>query len=101
MTSHTFESISGTNTHLTYSPIYWQKDTLGEMTIEESSFLVPVKIKGIEEGLFMQFDLGITRTMLYGNTLSAFCKKYQELQKDTVNKGNYIVFNYVSNSDRH
>jgi len=93
MTSQTFESISGTNTHLTYSPIYWVKNTLGELTIENSSFLVPVKIKGIEEGLFMQFDLGITRTMLYGNTLSAFCKKYPELQKDTVNKEKYIVFN--------
>jgi hypothetical protein len=93
MTSQTFESIAGTSTHLTYSPIYWQKNTLREMTIEKSSFLVPVKIKGIQEGLFMQFDLGISRTMLYGNTLSAFCKKYPELQKDTVNKGNYIVFN--------
>jgi hypothetical protein len=93
MTSQSFESISGTNTDLTYSPIYWQKNTLGKMIIEKSSFLVPVKIKGIEEGLFMQFDLGIPRTMLYGNTLSAFCKKYPELQRDTVNNENHIVYN--------
>jgi hypothetical protein len=93
MTNQTFEPIPGTNADLKYSPIYWQKNTAGKTVIEKSSFLVPVKIKGIEESLFMQFDLGITRTVLYGNTLSAFCSKYPELQKDTVNKENYIVFN--------
>lgn len=93
MTIQTFDSLPGNNSDLTYSPIYWQKDTLGEMIIEKSSFLVPVKIRGIEEGLFMQLDLGIARTMLYGNTLSALCKKYPVLQKDHVNKGNYIVLN--------
>lgn len=93
MTSQTFKPITGTTSELNYSPIYWQKDTLGQKIIEKSVFLVPVKIKGIEEPLFMQFDLGANRTMLYGNTLSAFCEKYPELKKDTVNKEDYIVFN--------
>lgn len=93
MTSETFETISGTQNDLTYSPIWWQKSISGNKVIEKSSFLVPVKIKGIGEDLFMQFDLGSTRTMLYGNPLSAFCEKYPELQKDTLNKGTYIVLN--------
>ncbi len=93
MTSQTFKSNVGTTTDLMYSPIYWQKDTLGATITEKSAFLVPVKIKGIDDCLFMQFDLGATRTMLYGNTLSAYCEKYPELKKDTVNKENYIVFN--------
>lgn len=93
MTSQTFKSISEKSAELKYSPIYWQKDTLGQKIIEKSVFLVPVKIKGIEEPLFMQFDLGANRSMLYENTLSAFCEKYPELKKDTVNKEDYIVFN--------
>lgn len=93
MTCQTFKSISGNTTYLKYSPIYWQKDSLGQKLLEKSVFLVQVKIKGIEEPVFMQFDLGANRTMLYGNTLSAFCEKYPELKKDTINKEDYIVLN--------
>ena len=93
MTSQTFDTFLGPKTDLIYSPIYWQANTFNKTTIEKSSFLVSVKLQGIEESIFMQFDLGANRSMLYGNTISAFCEKYPTLRDDTIKKENYSIFN--------
>lgn len=93
MTTQTFESFESKEFELIYSPIYWKESTLEGVEVEKSSFYIPVKLKGIEEKLFMQFDLGAPQTMLYNNTLSAFCEKYPKLKNDTVQKENYSIFN--------
>lgn len=96
MTVKTFELLAGTNSSPVYSPIHWEKDSFGGVIIDKASFYVPVKLQGVEETLFMQFDLGANRSMLYGKTLSAFCEKYPELKSDTINKGNYSILKNVS-----
>jgi hypothetical protein len=93
MTSQTFDTSFGSETELKYSPIYWQTNTFNKTTIEKSSFVVSVKLQDIEKPLFMQFDLGANRSMLYGNTLSALCEKYPTLRDDTIKKENYSIFN--------
>jgi hypothetical protein len=93
MTSQTFDKSMGPVKDLIYSPVYWQSNTFNKTTIEKSSFLVSVKLQGIEESLYMQFDLGANRSMLYGNTISAFCEKYPALRDDTIKKENYSIFN--------
>lgn len=60
------------------------------------SILVPVKLNGINDELFMQLDLGATRTMIYNTTLSAFYEKYPVLKKDTIQKQTYSILNNVS-----
>jgi len=92
MTVKTFETHAGINAELIYSPIHWETSTFAGISIAKAAFYVPVKIQGIEETLFMQFDLGSTRSMIYGKTLSAFCEKYPALRNDTINKGNYSIF---------
>lgn len=92
MTVKTFEPLAGNNSAPVYSPIHWGKDSFDGVIIDKASFYVPVKLQGIEETLFMQFDLGANRSMLYGKTLSAFCGKYPALKNDTINKGNYSIF---------
>lgn len=93
MTSQTFESLESKDSELIYSHILWKKGTLEGIEVEKSSFYVPVKLKGIDEELFMQLDLGATRSMLYNNTLSAFCEKYPNLKNDTIQKETYSIFN--------
>jgi hypothetical protein len=93
MTSQTFNTFLGPEKDLVYSPIYWQTDTFNKTTIEKSSFLVSVKLQGIEESLYMQFDIGANRSMLYGNTISAFCEKYPTLRENIVDKEDYSIFN--------
>lgn len=92
MTVRTFETYAGFNSELIYSPIHWEIDTFAGISIMKSAFYVPVKLQGIKDRLFMQFDLGSTRSMIYGKTLSAFCESYPTLRNDTINKGNYSIF---------
>jgi hypothetical protein len=96
MTVKTFETHSGISAELIYSPIHWETDTFGGISIVKAAFYVPVKLQGIKETLFMQFDLGSTRSMIYGKTLSAFCEKYPALKKDTIKKENYSIFKNAS-----
>jgi hypothetical protein len=91
MTVKTFEFHDGMNAELMYSPIFWETDTFGGTSIQKAAFYVPVKLQGIEETLYMQFDLGLTRSMIYGKPLSAFCEKYPGLRNDTIVKGNYSI----------
>lgn len=58
-------------TELTFANIRWTDNTVAEIDFEKTAFFVPVKIKGVEGNLFMQFDSGSTATLLYGKTLEA------------------------------
>lgn len=93
MTSETFESHLINENELIYSHIQWKEDSIQGSEIEKSSIFVPVKLKGINEELFMQLDLGATRTMFYNNTLEAFCEKYPDLKKDIIQKETYSIYN--------
>ena len=55
---------------IVYSEIIWKSDSIQNMLVEKAFFFVPVKIEGIRENLYMQFDTGIPETCFYGITLN-------------------------------
>lgn len=55
---------------IVYSEIIWKSDSIQNMLVEKAFFFVPVKIEGIKENLYMQFDTGISETCFYGITLN-------------------------------
>ncbi len=71
-----------------YSDIIWVNDTIGNEVIEKTAFYIPVKIEGIEEQLYMQFDSGNGATVFHGKTLYALLEKYPNIEtsitKDSV-----------------
>ncbi|PQJ20625.1 hypothetical protein [Tenacibaculum sp. SG-28] len=65
-TFHTFQEPS----KVSYCDIRWDSDFLGDEKIEKIAFYIPVKIDGLQNKLFMQFDSGQQTTLLYGKTLN-------------------------------
>lgn len=55
---------------IVYIEIIWKSDSIQDMLFEKAFFFVPVKIEGIKERLYMQFDTGIPETCFYGITLN-------------------------------
>ena len=56
---------------LSFADIRWTDDTVADIPFEKTAFFVPIKIKGLSEDVYMQFDSGSSTTMLYGKTLKA------------------------------
>jgi hypothetical protein len=92
MTNETYIPLLNSPKELSFSPITWHNDSIGNELVEKTSFYVPVIIKGIDQQVFMQFDLGANISMLYGNTFLAFIEKNADLKNDTINKENHIIF---------
>ena len=69
-TFHTFNEPEG----VSYSNISWQGEYLDGKKVEKYALYLPVKIKGLKGNLFMQFDSGTERTVIYGKTLSELLK---------------------------
>jgi len=76
MTVATFNPVKHHPEQIVYSPIVWHSDSVGDEWIEKTSFYIPVKLNGIGNNLFMQFDLGSPVTLLYGHTLDALAENY-------------------------
>ena len=55
--------------NLSFVNIKWVSSTIGEKLVEKTAFFVPVKIKGLKGNLYMQFDTGAGKTLLYGKIL--------------------------------
>ena len=69
-TINTFSNFIESDT-IELSNIKWKGGTLDTLKIEKMSFFVPVKIEGLQGNLFMQFDTGSSKTIIYGKTLDA------------------------------
>ena len=80
MTVQSFEPVQYHPESIAYSPIIWHSDSIGDEWIEKTSFYIPVKLNGIGNNLFMQFDLGSPVTLLYGNTLDALAENYAAIE---------------------
>ncbi len=78
-TINTFESFQA-SPNLSFSKIIWKSDYLGDQLIEKIAFYIPIRMEGIEEKLYMQFDSGTQKTLLYGKTLNQLEKstRFQE-----------------------
>lgn len=59
---------------VSFSKIKWESDSLGGKKVEKIAFFIPIRIDGIKEKLFMQFDTGTPKTLLYGKTLNQLVK---------------------------
>lgn len=95
-TVNTFEQFEEPNS-IAYSNIVWVDDTIGGQLIKKTAFYVPVKIEGIKENLFMQFDTGNGATVLYGKTLNKLLKNYPHVNtsfsKDSIQYFNNATLN--------
>ncbi len=49
---------------------------MNEKTVHKMGLFIPVKIKGIDEKFYMQFDLGMNITVFYGRVLKKVLKNY-------------------------
>ena len=78
------------STNIELSNIVWTSGSLGDTKIEKYAFYVPVKIDGLQGNLFMQFDTGTSKTVIYGRTLDAIS-----------NSGNAIETFYNMDSIRY
>jgi hypothetical protein len=69
-------------TEITYSEIIWKNDSVANMLVEKAFFFVPVKIDGIKEKLYMQFDTGIPATFFHGITLNKLLENNKSIKTE-------------------
>ena len=90
-TLNTFAQFEEPN-DIAYSNIIWVDDTIGGELIKKTAFFVPVKIDGIKENLYMQFDTGNGATVLYGKTVNKLLENYPNI-KTSFSKDSIQYFN--------
>jgi len=76
------------NDNKNWIPFTWENMSFGGREFDKAIIKIPLKIDGINADFDLQFDLGATTTMLYGNSINYFFAKNAALaaQLDTVNK---------------
>jgi len=69
-------------------PFSWESMKLGNRIFDKAAIIVPFKIDGIDADFTLQFDLGATSSMLYGNSIDYFLNKNSALKTklDTTTK---------------
>ena len=92
MTVQTFDKVDYNSNNIKYSPIIWHSDSIGGNLIEKTRLYIPVKLNGINKTVYMQFDLGIPTTRLYGNTLDAFAEKNPSIKEKIVKTEDQISY---------
>lgn len=68
-TNKNFKNVEITNL-IKWEKFYWSSDTILGKYNEKVAIYLPVKIKGIEDKISLQLDLGSSRTEFYGKTFS-------------------------------
>jgi hypothetical protein len=61
-------------------PFSWEGTKLGNRMFDKAAIMVPFKIDGIDADFTLQFDLGATSSMLYGNSIDYFLKQNSTLK---------------------
>ena len=57
---------------IVWADFIWTNQIINGKYYEKTAMFIPCKIKGIENNLTFQFDIGSNRTMLYENSLRSF-----------------------------
>lgn len=60
-------------------PFTWMGDSIGDRYFEMLAMVVPVTIDKLPYKFQMQFDLGATTTVVYGNTIKPYLVKHPQL----------------------
>lgn len=87
-TINTFHSFIEPDT-LSFIDIKWVGDSYGPLKTDIGSFFVKVKLNGVDDSFYMQFDTGTSQTKLYGKTLNALKEKYPSFELTKSESGNY------------
>ncbi|WKK75261.2 hypothetical protein QYS49_27440 [Marivirga salinae] len=87
-TVSTFKNFKEPKT-VSYSNIKWVSGSYGDLKTDISSFFVKVKLNGIDDSFYMQFDTGTSQSKLYGKTLNALKLKYPSFEFKKSQSGNY------------
>ena len=82
----TFEKFSESK-QLAFGKIIWHDGELNGQKVKRMSLFIPVKIEGISESFYMQFDIGSAITMFYSNALNEVIKSYPKIKLSTDKKG--------------
>jgi hypothetical protein len=69
-TLKTFDQFSE-SAQLQFVNIKWDSSIVAGIKFEKAAFFIPVKVKGIQKRLYMQFDSGSASSLFYGKTLQA------------------------------
>ncbi|SMG49181.1 hypothetical protein SAMN05661096_03577 [Marivirga sericea] len=78
-TINTFHSFSEPDT-ISYTDIRWVEDSYGPLKTNIGAFFVKVKLNGIDDSFYMQFDTGTSQSLLYGKTLNTLKQKYPSFE---------------------
>lgn len=84
--------------YLTYSsdskPIdfVWAEGVYGDYIETHAAMLIPVRIKGMPNKFYMQFDTGAPSTLIYGNTLKSL-KEYDLNVKEVIKEDKLYIQN--------
>ena len=93
-TFNTFDEKNGLD-KVEFSEIIWTNDTLSNKIKKRVAFYIPVKIKGIDRVLYMQFDTGTPKTIFYERPLKKFVKLNSNLEKQISGADNNMFINQV------
>lgn len=74
---------------ISYTDIRWVGDSLGPLKTNIGSFFVKVKLNGIDDSFYMQFDTGTSQSLLYGKTLNTLKRKYPSFEPVKSQSGSY------------
>lgn len=86
-------------TEIVYSDLIWKSDSIQDMLFDKAFLFVPIKIEGIEQQLYMQFDTGIPETNLYGITLNELLKGNKVLKASYTKDSIQFLNNPTLNMD--
>lgn len=93
MPSSSFTSVDLKSDRIYYTPIIWSYDSLNNGSVKKNAMYIPVYVKGIDQKVLMQFDLGANISGFYKKTLNLLGENSPELKlqiKTTDKKREYF-----------
>lgn len=78
-------------------PFTWESRKPGSRTFDKAAIIVPFKIAGVDADFTLQFDLGATSSMRYGDSINYFSDRDNVLKTklDTAKK-RFMIQNQMS-----
>jgi len=71
-----FMSNESMSQQLKWIPFHWEGSEMSNKYFDKLSISIPVKVENLPYKFSMQFDLGATSTMFYGNSIAPYLDKY-------------------------
>jgi|688.fasta_scaffold233591_1 hypothetical protein len=78
--SFLFFSITTSGQKLDWIPFNWEGDSVSGKYFDKLAITIPVTLDNLTHKFNMQFDLGATSTVIYGNSIKPYLEKYDELK---------------------